>query len=328
MLKKLTIVFFLILWPFLGLSAFITGPTVIKLPHNSLGVYKDDEERYLLFIYKVKNSYLEILRKSLRNETVYYRDLDTELAASYVVGEEEQGRVDIPFMVPGLYLCVLKSRYGVEDTVLVTITNLDFMVFIDERKIHLFAFNTRDGMPVKRAKVYLIDSEGNVLEKAVTDDNGMVVMNEIPDNILLEKDGTYAYTRLWRRVSEKPSKLFFITDRPVYRPGHTVHFRGTIIKKEGGIFTPLKGRKVSVTIRDPNFNELFLENFETNDFGGFWGDYRLSDTAPVGIYRIEIDMKGIGKYKHSFLVEEYRKPEYKITIETDKDEYLAGDVIR
>ncbi|HDG62180.1 MAG TPA: hypothetical protein ENG15_04155, partial [Thermotoga sp.] len=155
MLKKLTIVFFLILWPFLGLSAFITGPTVIKLPHDSLGVYKDDEERYLLFIYKVKNSYLEILRKSLRNETVYYRDLDTELAASYVVGEDEQGRVDIPFMVPGLYLCVLKSRYGVEDTVLVTITNLDFMVFIDERKIHLFAFNTRDGMPVKRAKVYL-----------------------------------------------------------------------------------------------------------------------------------------------------------------------------
>jgi len=330
MLKKLTIVFFLItLWPILSFSAFITGPTVIKLPHDSLGVYKNDEERYLLFIYKVKNSYLEILRKSLKNETVYYRDLDTELAASYVVGENEQGRVDIPFVVPGLYLCVLKDKYGgTEDAVLVTITDLDFMVFVDGRKIHLFAFNTKDGMPVRRAKVYLIDSEGNVLEKAVTDDNGMVVMNEISDNILLEKDGTYAYTRLWRRVSEKPSKLFFITDRPIYRPGHTVHFRGTVIEKESGIFTPLEGRKVSVTIRDPNFNELFLENFETNDFGGFWGDYKLSDTAPVGIYRVEIDVKGVGKFKHSFLVEEYRKPEYKITIETDKNEYISGDVIR
>lgn len=324
------IIFFLIILCYaLGFSAFITGPTVIKLPYGSLGVYKDDEEQYLLLIYKVKDSYLEIFRKSLRNETVYYKDLEVELVASYVIGKDKQGRVDIPFNIQGLYLCVLKNKYGMtEDVVLITITNIDFMAFVDDEGIHVFAFDIRNGVPMKDVKVYLVDVNGNVVKETVTDYNGIVVINDISNYILLERDGTYAYAELWRRISEKSSKLFFISDRPIYRPGHVVHFRGTCIEKKNDVFKPSKGRKISVTIKDPNFNELFFENFETNDFGGFWGSYKLSDTAPVGIYRMEIEVEGIEKYEHSFLVEEYRKPEYTITVETDKDEYMSGDVVK
>ena len=329
MSKRTIIILFFVIWSFLGFSAFITGPTTVKLPYSSLGVYKDDEEKYQLLIYRVLDPYLDILKKSLKGERVFFKDLNTEFIASYIIEEHEQGRVDIPFSVLGMYICILKDLYGtVEDITLVTITDVDLMAFVDSKGVRIFAFNTENGTPVKNAKVYSLDSKGNIMEKTTTDDNGIAVVSKIPDNILLEKDGTYAYIRLWRKVIEKPSKLFFITDRPIYRPGNLVHFRGTVIEKKGNTFSTVVGKKASVIIRDPNFNELFMKEFRTNDFGGFWGEYKLSDTAPVGIYRMEIEVEDVGKFRHSFLVEEYRKPEYKITIRTDKDEYISGEVVR
>ena len=62
-----------------------------------------------------------------------------------------------------------------------------------------------------------------------------------------------------------------------------------------------------------------------NDMGTFNGQFDLSDAAPLGTYSMQATLPdGEQSFSASFQVAEYRKPQFEVTIDTDKPGVPAG----
>ncbi|MEA3338088.1 MAG: Ig-like domain-containing protein [Chloroflexota bacterium] len=128
---------------------------------------------------------------------------------------------------------------------------------------------------------------------------------------------------------------YFYTDRPIYRPGQTVFWKGAIRKdQDTTYFRPDTGTELEITIQDGQGNQVFKGVEETNLFGTLHGEFALDEEAGLGSYRLEARLLDAGpasgrkpSFSHNFQVAEYRKPEFEIELFTDQDEYLQGESV-
>ena len=111
---------------------------------------------------------------------------------------------------------------------------------------------------------------------------------------------------------------YIYTDRPVYRPGHKVSFKGILRGfDEPGQYRPLKNDTITVTVKDANDAKVFEQVEHLSKHGTFNSELTLSEEAPLGMYRIEAQTDE-GSAEGSFDVAEYKKPEYKVNVTTPK----------
>lgn len=122
--------------------------------------------------------------------------------------------------------------------------------------------------------------------------------------------------------------VYIYTNQPVYRPKAKVEFKGTIRKSNPGGFENYPEKDITVRIKDSKGAEVFKQVLRTNDKGSFTGDFTPDETAALGQYYIYAELDRGQQYTGTFHVEEYKKPEYKVNITLDKDQYLDGDNIK
>lgn len=122
----------------------------------------------------------------------------------------------------------------------------------------------------------------------------------------------------------RQNKVYVYTDRPVYRPGNTVGFKGIVrAMMDPGYKIPEPGT-VSVEVMDPQGNRIYKEDLPTGAWGSFYGSLTLADEPALGSYSI---VATIGGEQHwsSFSVAEYRKPEWSVEVKFGEARYIAGD---
>ena len=123
------------------------------------------------------------------------------------------------------------------------------------------------------------------------------------------------------------------TDRPMYRPGQTVHFKGVVRLDNDAHYSLISGvSDVDVSIYDGEGNRVLRESLPLNEMGTFSGDMELDDEAGLGYYHLEASVPALGDqetrvFYADFQVAEYRKPEYEVSVSTDLAEYVQGDTI-
>ena len=126
-------------------------------------------------------------------------------------------------------------------------------------------------------------------------------------------------------------RTYFYTDRPIYRPGQRVYWKGIIRQIVRDAYAlPATDLPVSITLRDDRGNEIFQRELSPNEHGTVTGEVGLSTDAVTGFYYLEATIErgeerifaGTG-----FQVASYRKPEFEISVETDSPEYTHGDTI-
>lgn len=122
--------------------------------------------------------------------------------------------------------------------------------------------------------------------------------------------------------------LYTITDRPVYRPGHTVYFK-TIVRRDDDalLSVPPENMAVTVRVRDSRDNLVQTLDLRTNDFGAAHGEFTVADGAALGRYQLEVEVNGEA-YRQAFKVEEYRTPDYDVTVTADTAAAVTGDPIQ
>ncbi len=122
---------------------------------------------------------------------------------------------------------------------------------------------------------------------------------------------------------------YIYTDRPVYRPGHTVHFKGIVRARNGEKYRVPTGEPVEINVEDTNSRQVYHAQATISQFGGVHGDFTLGPDAALGYYSITVNRKTGGRYGMSggFNVEEYKKPEYEVRVTPDKQRILEGDTI-
>ena len=125
----------------------------------------------------------------------------------------------------------------------------------------------------------------------------------------------------------EPHRANLYTDRPIYRPGQTVNFKGIIRRDRDARYELLtEVPMLDVTARDSMGKKIYTETLPLDDFGTIHGDLTLASEATTGSYYLSTKI-GVRNYGVNFKVAEYRKPEYQVTVQPDKDSYVNGDTI-
>lgn len=117
---------------------------------------------------------------------------------------------------------------------------------------------------------------------------------------------------------------YVYTDRPVYRPGHIVHWKAILRSKAGNHLEVPKSQRVHLTVSDQQDHAVLEKDMTTSPEGTLTGDVELGAKASLGYYSIRIG-SGDDSAMGSFRVEEYRKPEYQVRVSSLKPRLLQGD---
>ena len=129
------------------------------------------------------------------------------------------------------------------------------------------------------------------------------------------------------------TKVFFASDRPAYRPGQPVKWKSWIREvRYDADGSKWAGKSFIVRISDPKGEKLAEKSYKADAYGGIDDAIDLPEGAALGPYRVAIGIPGKKDHPQwigggSFRVEEYKKPEFEVTIEAPKVPVGLGEKV-
>ncbi|HRA68054.1 MAG TPA: Ig-like domain-containing protein, partial [Caldilinea sp.] len=129
-----------------------------------------------------------------------------------------------------------------------------------------------------------------------------------------------------------PIVMHLYTERPIYRPGQQVFWRGIFRLLEDDAWTlPPAGLNAIVNINDGMGNLIFTGQVPVSENGTIHSDFPLAPDAPTGYYSINVlaprDTEAYHAASGYFQVAAYRKPEFQIAVKTGQPEYIQGETV-
>jgi len=134
---------------------------------------------------------------------------------------------------------------------------------------------------------------------------------------------TYDYFYRMNKSDYSRISTEVFTDRAIYRPGQTVHFKTISLEiNKDGVPSVKNNHKVDVVLNDANGQEVSRLKLKSNEFGSASGNFVL----PVGRLTGDFSLNANGTY-HSFKVEEYKRPKFEVEIDPLDVEVSLGDSV-
>ncbi len=121
---------------------------------------------------------------------------------------------------------------------------------------------------------------------------------------------------------EDGTVLFVETDKPIYKPGQTVHIRLMTLD-------PLLMARPSdaiIEVQDAKGIKVFRTDVETDEYGMATVDLPLSSEPNLGVWKLTA-ISGDRKTQLDVRVEEYVLPKYEVSVDTERDWVLVNDSI-
>ncbi len=212
----------------------------------------------------------------------------------------------------------------------------------------------RSSEPISRTEVRLVDEDGVLMAAGTTDGDGLV---RIPIT---------AQENFWRRIAAVvgrpgepgfgialtnwtadvspwnfgaalntgpfvPYHIFVNTDRPLYRPGQKVYFRGVYRQDRDVRYElPSLDERVVVRVTSPTGQEVYSATLPLSDFGTFDGEMSLPPEAELGEYTLRAGSADalVLPWGTTFGVTAYRKPEFEMDVIPERENVLQGDTVR
>jgi hypothetical protein len=279
------------------------------------------DSSYLLYYTDEVKSFTKTIKVNKEYGYLYLNEnvpLNINEAGAYVV------KVSLGQYVA--YTGFIISRYGI-------------VTEVGNNSVLLFAVDRKTGMPLDNAKLNFFQNGKSRLQGSTK--KGILYGEYIPaidENNPYDKDilvlGTYddeiiisdpfAY---YNYPSENYSAYIY-TQQPVYRTGGTVNFKAVIKKRETDGYKSISYREVTVKINDPYGQKVFEEKLTTNKNGSINGSFVIPEDGKLGDYYIYVYLDENKAYSNSFTVEQYKKPEFKVIVNTDKKQYYGKDEMK
>jgi TonB-dependent SusC/RagA subfamily outer membrane receptor len=332
-------------------------------PFRTLVSYRNIETLYNRII-RVENN--EKLRNA-QEEKVYWKNLvNTKPYANFTqplpVTNDAQlhsTEIKIQGLPVGEYALLSSNSPSFDDSLSklsVQFFNVSNISYIKNNNDY-FVLNRETGKPLADVKVLIIKQQyisrlqkniDDTILTRVTNKNGYFrfeptvysncrfVFTSANDK-LDQKEYEYIYTlnnpddenKLTAVNFEKNNnRVFFFTDRSIYRPGQAIFFKGIAVTKD---YTTKLSRIINskdsgwVYLVDANRKTIDSLKFGLNEYGSFNGKFVLPQNLLTGNFRIEAR-----KYNYSaanFSVEEYKRPTFQVSFEKVKGAYRLNDSV-
>ena len=256
-------------------------------------------------------------------------------------------------LAPGFYFMTLNSPEiefpgNYLDTRLIVVSDANVTFKSTQTEGLVWVTDLDSGEPLTDVSLGIYNSYFQLVGQGTTNSNGILKINlPIPERsydiryVLTAEDEPLAFALsdwgsgvspydfgIWSSYYVTPDQpvVYVYTDRPLYRPGQPVYFKGILRQNDDLDYSLLPWETVEVEIQ--SFNEtVYKEMLPLSDFGSFEGEFTLDENAALGYYSILVRNPhledGIGGVGLS--VAEYRKPEFQVTASVDPADVLTGD---
>jgi uncharacterized protein YfaS (alpha-2-macroglobulin family) len=256
-------------------------------------------------------------------------------------------------VAPGYYL-VDAAGGNAHDHLLVLVTRTAVTLKIGQQQAFVWATDLKTGKPVAGETVRVIDAKGHLWAAGST--NAAGVFQETVQG--LKSDDSLAQHTIQAQLTHgtdvsaagldwnngigpwdynlpynsyvAPIRFYLTTERPIYKPGQPIYFKGIARRDNDGRYTAVPaGTPVQVQILDARQNMIYNSRLTVDAYGGFSGKVPLSPAASVGYYQISAAI-GVSNTGDSFQVEQYKKPSYAVSVISDRGanaNYTQGEKI-
>ncbi len=274
------------------------------------------------------------------------------VSAGAVGGEEA--------LPPGVYYLMMTSPETILDgdsplrhVMVVATANVSLKVSNDSALAWVTDMQT--GQPIAGVPVTIYDERFEAITTGVTDDDGLFTaaiprLEDLYDYVyaVVNTADVFGFTvndwswglepyafNLSANYYPQDLSVYLYTDRPIYRPGQPVYFRGVARSRDDVTYTPPTFTEIPVRIEDSRGETVFESTLPITEFGTFNGQFDLADDANLGYYRLvaRLDPDSADYYSRrnftlSFGVAEYRAPEFQVTVTPETDQVVQGETIR
>jgi len=284
--------------------------------------------------------------------------------ARVTLAETPEGR-----LAPGLYYLQVtapelrttepKPFYRVSRHLLV-VSGVNLTVKTGLREALVWATDMQSGQPVPGLPVRFYDQNFGRMAEAATDQDGVAQFSFSepiylwePHYAVVQTAGSgptsFALTmdqwsdgiapwdwNLPTQWDNRPYQVYLYTDKPIYRPGQTVHFKGIVRANDDARYSlPTDLRALLITIQDWEGKRVYSQTLPISPQGTFYGDFKLSEAASLGYYSLNtvIRLPAVKPYPPEmyfgigFQVAQYRRPEFQVKVTADRSQVLQGEDI-
>ncbi len=284
------------------------------------------------------------------NAWEWVNEKDTNEVSHVGIGLKDALRNSIE---PGFYFLTINSpqieSYGpFLDTRLIIVADANLTFKTTQTEALMWLTDLDSGAPIEGASLIVFDYNFAQIGTGATNANGLLQLDlPVPENawdsryVMTAEGEPFAFAisdwssgvspydfGLWSNYYVEPdqSLAYVYTDRPLYRPGQPVSFKGILRHNDDLNYSLLPWENVEVEIS--SYNEtIYKETLPVSEFGTFNGEITLADNAALGYYsiivrhtEIEDSIGGV-----SFSVAEYRKPEFQISTTAEPQNVLSGE---
>ncbi|WP_374688727.1 Ig-like domain-containing protein, partial [Promineifilum sp.] len=221
-------------------------------------------------------------------------------------------------------------------------------------EVNVWATDLATGEPAAGRNLTLYMRNGQESGTAVTDENGFARLDYEPTEAYLEGvavvsnepgaagfgmaatywTGGISPWQLGLTADGSPEQeiyAYIYTDRPIYRPGDTVYYKGIVRETNFGRYLLPELDELEVSI-NPNFffgeEDTFSETFTAtlDEDGVFHGEFAIPADIPLGTYSFNLS-GNLWLSSRPFTVAEYRAPEFQVTVVPEREEALRGEAV-
>lgn len=258
---------------------------------------------------------------------------------------------------PGIYYLEVTSPeteardyYPGKHFMVVATANLVMKSTIDG--VVIWATDVNTGEPIPTAPITLYDQNFNVVVSGITDADGLLRLDmlrasdlSVPHVAILQTDDQFGIgTNRWTDGIDpwqfgqnaifypQQYSLYMYTDRPVYRPGQPVYYRGVVRSQDDVTYTVPDLDVVTVNVYNDQGEIITTVDAPLTAYGTFSGQFDLDADASLGYYQISVSLPSPVEYQSeggsvAFNVAEYRLPEFQVELTPQAEEVAQNDTI-
>ncbi|XDD50437.1 alpha-2-macroglobulin [Leptospira sp. WS92.C1] len=246
-------------------------------------------------------------------------------------------RIPVPVQDNGVYLVEGVSGSNLAYTVLIK-SSLNFLVKQSAAETFVYVARKDTGEPVPDVDLTLFSLEsGGVFHSSKTGSDGTFHhKGNTPAKtlILAKKGGEYAvsdpefYSSSF--YGEGGARAYIYTERPVYKPGDTVQFKGILRNFNQDNYKIASGAG-TVSIHSQEGGEVSIPVIPisiSNDQGTFSGEFQIpeGESVSLGNYTLVLNYQD-KTFQTEFAVDAYKKPTFLVTVNVPKSNFLQKEEV-